>query len=125
MKIILSLFAVIAFTASSYAQSGPKIELKFDTVDYGNAAKGSDKGIRTIDFTNTGDAPLIITDVKSTASSIVPTWPKEAILPGKSAKIEIKYNMAPGPLRKTVTIHCNAVNYTGGVVPIKIKGDIK
>ena len=41
-----------------------KIEFKTDTIDYGTIEKGSD-GIRVFEFTNTGNAPLIISNVKS------------------------------------------------------------
>jgi hypothetical protein len=32
--------------------------------------------------------------------------------------------MAVGPIRKTITVESNAVNYDGGRVPLKIKGDV-
>ena len=125
MKKSLALFFLLMVTAVSFSQSGPKIQVNSDTVDYGNAVKGSDNGMRTIEIKNTGDAPLLVTDVKSTCSCITTTWDKAAIAPGKSSKIDVKFNMAPGPLRKTLTIHSNAGNYSGGIVPIKVKGEIK
>jgi len=124
MKKILGLIAVILITTASYAQAGAKIEFKSDTVDYGTTSKDSDNGIRTFEFTNTGDAPLTIKDVKSSCGCTVPSWPKESIAPGKSGKIEVKYNMAPGPIRKTITVQSNAVNQPDGVVALKLKGDV-
>ena len=50
-----------------------------------------------------------------------PTKPNEPIMPGKTGKIEVKYNMAPGPIRKTITVETNAVNYEGGRVASKNK----
>ena len=54
------------------AQSGAKIEFKQkeNTLDYGTIYRGVDDGLRTFEFTNTGDAPLIIKDVRSTLSLI-------------------------------------------------------
>jgi len=124
MKKILGLIAVIMITTASYAQAGAKIEFKSDTVDYGTTSKDSDNGIRTFEFTNTGDAPLTIKDVKSSCGCTVPSWPKESIAPGKSGKIEVKYNMTPGPIRKTITVQSNAVNQPDGVVALKLKGDV-
>lgn len=124
MKRILSLIAVIVLTTASYAQGGAKMELKSDTVDYGTTSKDNDNGLRAFEFTNTGDAPLIIKDVKSTCGCTVPSWPKEPIAPGKSGKIEVKYNMNPGPIRKTITVQSNAVNHTDGVVALKLKGEV-
>lgn len=124
MKKILSLIAVTLFTVVSYAQSGARIELKSDTVDYGTTSKDKDNGLRAFEFTNTGDAPLIIKDVKSTCGCTVPSWPKEPIAPGKTGKIEVKYNMNPGPIRKTITVQSNAVNHPDGVVALKLKGEV-
>ena len=45
-------------------------------------------------------------------------------MPGKTGKIYIKYNMTPGPIRKTITVESNATNYEGGMVPLKIKGTV-
>ncbi|AWH86705.1 hypothetical protein HYN59_17035 [Flavobacterium album] len=125
MKRILGLIAVLVITASGYAQSGAKLELKNgDTIDYGTTSKEDDNGVRFFEFTNTGDAPLIIKEAKSTCGCTVPNWPKEPIAPGKTGKIEVKYNMNPGPIRKTITVQSNAVNYPGGTVALKIKGDV-
>ena len=123
-KIIL--IATILFNTMVFAQDGPKIEFKDkdNTIDYGKVTKEEDNGVRVFEFTNTGDAPLIITNVKSTCGCTVPTKPKEPIMPGKTGKIEVKYNMNPGPIRKTVTVQSNAVNYPDGVVPLKIKGNV-
>jgi hypothetical protein len=124
MKRILGLLAIVLFTTASYAQSGAKMELKSDTVDYGTTSKDTDNGLRAFEFTNTGDAPLIIKDVKSSCGCTVPSWPKEPIAPGKSGKIEVKYNMNPGPIRKTITVQSNAVNHPDGVVALKLKGEV-
>ncbi|MXN90565.1 DUF1573 domain-containing protein [Flavobacterium sp. Sd200] len=125
MKILLRLTVLVLFTTATYAQTGAKIEFKADTIDYGTVSKDTDNGIRFFEFTNTGDAPLIITDVKSTCSCIVATKPKEPIAPGKSGKIEVKYNMTPGPIRKTITVHSNAANVPGSILALKVKGDVK
>ena len=93
MKKFLGLIAAVFISAAAYSQAGPKIELKSDTIDYGTVSKENDNGIRVFEFTNTGDAPLIIKDVKSTCGCTVPSKPKEPIMPGKTGQIEVKYNM--------------------------------
>jgi hypothetical protein len=121
----LSVFLLL-FTAAGLAQKGPKIEFeaKDNTIDYGEVSKETDNGIRTFVFTNTGDEPLIIKNVKSTCGCTVPTKPTDPILPGKSDKIQVKYNMNPGPIRKTITVETNAVNYEEGIIALKIKGEV-
>ncbi|MFV5699342.1 DUF1573 domain-containing protein [Flavobacterium sp. ZT3R17] len=126
MKKIITLIAIVFASSVGFAQSGAKIEFaaKDNTIDYGRISKSSDNGIRAFEFTNTGNAPLVITSVQSTASSTILSQPKTAIQPGKTGKIEVKYNMAPGPIRKTITVESNAVNYEEGRVALKIKGEV-
>lgn len=125
MKKLFVLLAFAGFVFSASAQ-GAKIEFiaKDNTIDYGNVYKDEDSGVRTFEFKNTGDAPLIITNVQSTCGCTVPSKPTEPIMPGKTGKIDVKYNMSPGPIRKTITVESNATNVEGGRVAIKIKGEV-
>lgn len=125
MKNVASFIAIVLFSAIGYAQNGPKIEFaaQDNTIDYGKISKG-DNGVRSFEFTNTGDAPLMIIGAESTVSSIIVTKPAAAIQPGKKGKIDVKYNMASGPIRKTITVETNAVNYPDGRVALKIKGEV-
>ena len=110
----------------AFAQDGPKITFKAadNTIDYGTVNKDDDNGVRSFEFTNTGNAPLLIIEAKSTCGCTVPSYSKEPIAPGATGKIEVKYNMNLGPIRKTITIETNAVNYDEGRVALKIKGDV-
>lgn len=123
-KIIL--IATILFNVMVFAQDGPKIEFKDkdNTIDYGKVTKEEDNGLRVFEFTNTGNQPLLIKDVKSSCGCTVPSFSKDPIMPGKTGKIEVKYNMNPGPIRKTITVESNAVNVDEGRVALKIKGEV-
>lgn len=125
MQKIIALLLFTLFSNISFSQSA-KIEFsaKENTVDYGKVTKATDSGIRVFEFTNTGDAPLIITNVLSTCGCLIPSKPDAPILPGKKGKIEVKYNMATGPIRKTITVESNATNYEGGRIALKIKGEV-
>lgn len=115
---LIALVAIIGFSAN--AQQA-KISFIEDTVDYGTIAKGSD-GVREFKFTNTGDAPLIISDVKSSCGCTVPKKPEGPIAPGASSSIQVKYDTnRVGPIRKTVTVTSNA---SEPMVALKIKGEV-
>jgi hypothetical protein len=126
MKKTILLLLFIAFSTIGFSQSGARIEFlnKDNTIDYGSVNKDSDSGVRTFEFKNTGDAPLIITNVQSTCGCTVPTKPTEPIMPGMNGKIDVKYNMNPGPIRKTITVESNAINVEGGKIALKIKGEV-
>ncbi|MEY2670321.1 MAG: hypothetical protein RLZZ577_637 [Bacteroidota bacterium] len=122
------IIALIIFTLCSNISFSQAAKIEFsakeNTIDYGRVTKGSDSGIRVFEFTNTGNAPLVITNVLSTCGCTVPTKPEAPIMPGKKGKIEVKYNMATGPIRKTITVESNASNYEGGRIALKIKGEV-
>jgi hypothetical protein len=96
-----------------------KIEFKSDTIDYGTIEKGAD-GVRVFEFTNTGDAPLIVSKVTSSCGCTIPKKPKDPILPGQTGEIEVKYDTnRVSPIRKTITVISNAETPT---IALKIKG---
>ncbi len=113
---------VVLVSGIGFSQAKIEFKDKDNTIDYGTVSKDNDSGIRTFEFTNTGNEPLILTNVKSTCGCTIPTFSKDPILPGKTGKIEVKYNMNPGPIVKTITVESNAVNVENGLVAIKIKG---
>ena len=104
----LALMALVAFIGFAANAQQAKISFKEDTVDYGTIAKGSD-GVRVFEFTNTGDAPLIISDVKSSCGCTVPKKPDGPVAPGATSTIQVKYDTnRVGPIRKTITVYSNA-----------------
>lgn len=122
MKKILGLIALLA-CSNSFAQA---IEFKANnnTIDYGKVTQGTDNGIRSFEFTNTGDKPLIIKNVTSTCGCTVPSKPEAPIMPGKTGVIEVKYNMNPGIISKSIAVETNAINAENGMVTLKIKGEV-
>jgi len=120
MKNLIAVLFVALISLGSFAQEKvAKIEFKTDVIDYGTIEKGSN-GVRVFEFTNTGDAPLVISNVKSTCGCTVPKKPKGPIMPGESGEIEVKYDTKRvNPIRKTITVFSNAETPT---VALKIKG---
>lgn len=120
MKNLIAILFIGLMSFGSFAQEKvAKIEFKTNIIDYGTIEKGAD-GVRVFEFTNTGDAPLIISKVKSTCGCTVPKKPKGPIAPGESGKIEVKYDTKRvNPIRKTITVFSNAETPT---VALKIKG---
>ncbi|GAA3579645.1 DUF1573 domain-containing protein [Snuella lapsa] len=84
--------------------------LSFETeeIDYGTIQQNAN-GERTFKFTNTGKAPIVITNVKTSCGCTVPSYAKTPILPGDSSEIKIKYaTNRIGIFKKTITIISNA-----------------
>ena len=88
------LFFAVAVNAqeSAKVETAGGAEMTFDAevIDYGTIAQNAD-GVRTFTFTNTGNAPLIISNAKGSCGCTVPTWPKQPINPGEKGEIKVKY----------------------------------
>lgn len=132
-KIVLLSFALLGLVFTGVSQTttkaaqaqavtkddGAKIEFETETIDYGTIENNAD-GNREFKFTNTGNAPLVITNAKGSCGCTVPTWPKEAIAPGKSSVIKVHYaTNRTGAFSKSVTLISNAVNAPTKVLHIK------
>lgn len=82
------------------------------------------KARATFTFTNTGDAPLVISDVARSCGCTEPEFPKKPIQPGETATISALYNSQgrPGHFSKTLTVKHNG---EGGNVYLILKGTVK
>ena len=120
-KLITLLFVGLISFSINDQDKVAKIEFKETTIDYGTIEKGAN-GLRTFEFTNTGDAPLIVSKVSSSCGCTVPKKPEAPIMPGKTGEIEVKYDTnRVMPIRKTITVLSNANTPT---VTLKIKGEV-
>ena len=100
----------IAEPAATAADSAAAAQLEFAETEYlfGEVDEGT--VVRhSFPFTNTGRAPLLITDARSTCGCTVPNYPKEPVAPGASGEIEVVFNTSHkyGRQRKPVTISAN------------------
>lgn len=98
--------------------------ISFDktTVDYGTIPVNAD-GNRVFNFKNTGDKPLILSNVQPGCGCTASEWPKEPILPGKSAQIKVHYNTAnAAPFKKSIDVFSN--DPVNGRVVLYIQGTV-
>ena len=88
-------------------QDGPIMTFEGTIVDYGQIEQNSEP-LRIAKFTNTGTEPLVIKSARGSCGCTVPTYPKQPIMPGESAEIEVRYDTKRvGKINKTVTITTN------------------
>uniref|UniRef100_UPI00404A49D1 DUF1573 domain-containing protein n=1 Tax=Flavobacterium sp. TaxID=239 RepID=UPI00404A49D1 len=86
----------------------PKMTFKKVEHDFGTINEG-DKVETVFEFTNSGEADLIISNAKGSCGCTVPEFPKEPIKPGETKKMTVTFNSQgkPNQQQKTVTIDCN------------------
>lgn len=101
------------------AEGTPKMSFEEEMHDFGTINEG-EVVEHTFKFTNTGDAPLVITNAKGSCGCTVPSWPKEPIAPGATGEMLVKFNSRnkPNSQMKTVRI---TTNTESGQEMIKIK----
>ncbi len=108
----------IAQSTSAAKVNGPVITFEKKTHEFGDIMQG-DKVEETFKFTNTGNEPLIITNVQVTCGCTTPKgWPRDPIAPGGKAEITVGFNSAgkDGRQNKVVTIVSNATNADGSQI---------
>lgn len=103
------------------ATDGPVMSFESMEVPYGEIDQHSEP-LRNLAFTNTGTEPLVIKSARGSCGCTVPIWPKEPIMPGEEANIEIRYATDRiGKINKTVTI---TTNEGGDPHVIKVTGKV-
>lgn len=91
----------------------PIIAFMAESHDFGSIKEG--EVVETeFKFTNTGDAPLIISAAQGSCGCTIPEYPKAPIAPGEEGRILVSFNSEgkPNQQSKTVTLTTNAVPST-------------
>lgn len=88
----------------------PKFSFDEESHDFGTIEEGT-IAKHDFEFTNTGEAPLIISNASGSCGCTVPQWPREPIAPGETGIIHVEFNSnsRPGNQSKTVTLNSNTV----------------
>ena len=86
----------------------PKFTFEQEEHNFGQIRDG-DVVSHTFRFTNTGEAPLIISKATAACGCTVPQWPKQPIPAGGSGEIQVQFDSSnkPGMQNKVVTITAN------------------
>lgn len=108
-------------TSDNDSTQTPQISFEDTNYDFGDITyKGN--GTHEFEFTNKGNSPLLLSNVRSSCGCTIPTWPKEPFEPGKKGVIVVKYDTKRiGPFNKSITVYSNASN---NPVVLRIKGKV-
>ncbi len=130
MKKIFMACLMAIFALTAMAQK-PVISFEEKLYNFGQVPEDGGRVSHVFVFTNTGDATLILTNVRASCGCTTPSWPKEPVEPGQQAEITVTYNPAgrPGGFTKTVFITANTepdvteIKITGEVLPKATEGN--
>ncbi|MEE4198747.1 MAG: DUF1573 domain-containing protein [Bacteroidales bacterium] len=118
--LIFSLFTVFAIGQ----QRGAKISFEKDVHDFGKIKEEGGTVEYEFKFTNTGDEPLVITNVRTTCGCTSPTWTQKPVLPGQKGFVKAAFDPGnrPGNFNKSIIVSTNTIN-TSRVV-LRITGEV-
>ena len=121
MKKWILVFVVALVSGVCYAQEteseeissipGAAFTFEEDVYNFGDIHQG-DVVEHTFVFENSGDEPLIITNVKVTCGCTATDWSRDPIPPGEQSRLTVKFNSTGkmGQQNKVITIVSNATN---------------
>lgn len=116
----LALFCLMLAGYTTSAQG--ELEYEFDSHDFGSFAEGT-QATYNFRVRNTGNQPVLITNVQPSCGCTTPDWTKTPIKPGEIGYIKAIYNSTgrPGPFHKSITVTSNAAT---PIHVLHIKGDV-
>jgi hypothetical protein len=126
MKRTISAFVLFLLVAGlNFAVAQNRATIKFDSLEHNFGTFNEEQGnvSYNFNFKNTGDAPLIVSYVRSSCGCTTPEWTREPVAPGGKGFIRVTYNPRnrPGNFTKTISISSNATN---PMVVLKINGKV-
>ena len=98
------------------------IKFEESVYDFGTIQQG-DKVKHTFKFTNTGEFPLLISNIKTSCGCTTPSYTKTPVAPKEQGEIEVQFNSAgkKGIQNKNITVFANV---EGGSERIMIKTNV-
>ena len=117
--------STVATPAADAVPVGPTTTLEFTETkhDYGVIEQG-EKVTHLFTFKNTGNEPLVLSNVKPSCGCTTPKWTKEPVAPGADGEIMVEFDSKgkSGKQTKTVTVTANTEPAT---IVLTITGDIQ
>ena len=118
-RILTVLYAFVATVSVAVAQ--PRFSSNTETHSFGQI-EWKHPVTAQYTVTNTGDRPLVLTDVEPDCACTVAQWTKTPIAPGAKGNISVTFDAkALGHFQKSVAIYCNAQPH---LVYLKFDGEV-
>jgi len=115
----------VAVAAERDANSSKFPQITFTETEHDFGTIESKTPVETVfEYKNTGEAPLVITNIASSCGCTVPQdWSKAPLAPGESGKFTVKFNgSGANNVTKTITVTSNT---QAGKDMVKIKAFVK
>ncbi len=123
----------LALLLATSAQAQGRLDWAATEHDFGPFAEG-EQATHVFAFTNGGDRPVTLAEVRAACGCTTPTYTREAVAPGATGEITVVYNSQgrPGGFDKTVFVRAEGaepgeftLRIAGSVVPSAVAGGVE
>lgn len=111
--------------AETERPEGAAIEFAEKLIDLGTLAQDDDKQVLRLSFTNTGDVPLVVTEVRTSCTCTTVQHDRRKVLPSERGVITITVDPSKAPkgsFYRVLQVYSTARN---GVQHITLKAEIE
>lgn len=108
-NLILTSIALILCVLVVNAQT-PELKFELAEYDFGSIEENGGKVTAVFEFTNSGEAPLIINGVSASCGCAVAEWTSEAVPTNGKGYVKVSYNPKgrPGLFKKAIKVKSNS-----------------
>jgi hypothetical protein len=127
MRAFLMCFVLLAtsFVVQADEPKGAEIEFPTKIVDLGTLSRDDDKQIVRLSFTNTGDVPLVVTEVRTTCSCTTIQHDRKKVMPTERGVLTITMDPSKAPVGSFYRVLQVYSTATNGVQHITLKAEIE
>ena len=127
MRAFLMCFMLLAtsFVVQADEPKGAEIEFQTKIVDLGTLSRDDDKQIVRLSFTNTGDVPLVVTEVRTTCSCTTIQHDRKKVMPTERGVLTITMDPSKAPVGSFYRVLQVYSTATNGVQHITLKAEIE
>ena len=120
-------FMLLATTFTVWAEEpmGANIEFSTKVVDLGTLSREDDKQIVRLSYTNTGDVPLVVTEVRTTCSCTTIQHDRKKVMPTERGVLTITMDPSKAPVGSFYRVLQVYSTATNGVQHITLKAEIE
>lgn len=114
-----------SFVVQADEPKGAEIEFPTKIVDLGTLSRDDDKQIVRLSFTNTGDVPLVVTEVRTTCSCTTIQHDRKKVMPTERGVLTITMDPSKAPVGSFYRVLQVYSTATNGVQHITLKAEIE
>lgn len=124
-RFLCAIVMLLLVPVCGMAQEGADIEFQTKVVDLGVLSRDDDKQMVRLTFTNTGDVPLVVTEVRTSCSCTTVQHDRKKVMPGERGVLNITFDPSKAPegsLYRVLQVFSTA---RSGVQHITLKAEIE